>query len=159
MGNRGHLIVSGRWDNNVAIVDVEKALDPANDCSDRAIVSRPRVTPDVDTDGDGVADAPASGQPVALTIDREGRFAYIVNHSGGATPKAAGAYQHGHPGLITVLDVAAALDPANNDRLGAVAAFVPTGRTGPVGCGLLRTGGRCSSTAAKPPRARMAETR
>ncbi len=44
MGSRGTLIVSGRWDNNVAIVDVEKALDPANDCTDHAVVSRPRVT-------------------------------------------------------------------------------------------------------------------
>ncbi len=140
MGNRGTLIVSGRWDNNVAVIDVEKALDPAHDCTDHAVVSRPRVTPDVDTDGDGVADAPASGQPVALTIDRAGRFAYVVNHSGAATPQAAGAYQHGHPGLITVLDVAAAIDPSNDEGLGAVAAFVPTGRTGPVGCGLTPDG-------------------
>ncbi len=87
-----------------------------------------------------MADAPASGQPVALTIDRDGRFAYVVNHSGAATPQAAGAYQHGHPGLITVLDVAAAIDPVHNDGLGAVAAFVPTGRTGPVGCGLTPDG-------------------
>ena len=140
MGSLGHLIVSGRWDNNVAVIDVAAALDPANDCTDRAVVSRPRVTPDVDTNGDGVPDAPASGQPVALTIDRAGRFAYVVNHSGAATPQAAGAYQHGHPGLITVLDVAAAIDPANNGALGAVAAFVPTGRTGPVGCGLAPDG-------------------
>ena len=28
-----------------------------------------------------------------------------------ASPAAAGAYQHGHPGLITVLDLARALDP------------------------------------------------
>lgn len=136
----GHLIVSGRWDDNVAIVDVEQALLPENDGTDRAVISRPRVTPDVDTDGDGVPDAPASGQPVAVAVDRAGRYAYVVNHSGAATPKAAGAYQHGHPGLITVIDLAAAKDPANDGGLGAVAAFVPTGRTGPVGCGLTPDG-------------------
>jgi DNA-binding beta-propeller fold protein YncE len=136
----GHLIVSGRWDNWMAIVDVEKALLPENDGTDRAVISRPRVTPDVDCDGDGVPETPASGQPVAVTVDRDRRFAYVVNHSGAATPAAAGVYQHGHPGLITVVDIKAALDPANNGTLGAVAAFVPTGRTGPVGCGLTPDG-------------------
>ena len=131
--NLGHLIVSGRWDNWMAIVDVEMALQAENNCTDRAVVSRPRVTPDVDSDGDGKPDTPASGQPVAVTVDREGRYAYVVNHSGAATPAAAGSYQHGHPGLITVLDLKLALDPANSGTLGAVAAFIPTGRTGPVG--------------------------
>ena len=65
----GHVIVSGRWDNNVAIVDVAKALDPANDCTPAAIISKPRVTPDIDTDGDGKVDAIASGQPVAVIVD------------------------------------------------------------------------------------------
>jgi DNA-binding beta-propeller fold protein YncE len=136
----GHLIVSGRWDNWMAIVDVAAALKPENDGTDRAVISRPRVTPDVDTDGDGKADAPASGQPVAVTVDRQGRYAYVVNHSGAATPAAAGAYQHGHPGLITVVDLQAAIDPRHNGTLGAVAAFMPTGRTGPVGCGITPDG-------------------
>jgi DNA-binding beta-propeller fold protein YncE len=141
MTNRlGHLIVSGRWDNNVAIVDVDQALSPENDCTPNAILSRPRVTPDVDSDGDGVADTVASGQPVAVVVDREGRRAYVVNHSGAATPSGAGSYQHGHPGLITVVDLAKARDPAHDGKLGAVAAFVPTGRSGPVGCALTPDG-------------------
>jgi DNA-binding beta-propeller fold protein YncE len=138
--NHGHLIVSGRWDNWMAIVDVEKALLPENDCTDHAVISRPRVTPDVDCDGDGVPETPANGQPVAVTVDHDGRFAYVVNHSGAATPAAADKYQHGHPGLITVVDIQAALDKANDGTLGAVAAFIPTGRTGPVGCGLTPDG-------------------
>jgi DNA-binding beta-propeller fold protein YncE len=138
--NPGHLIVSGRWDNWMAIVDVARALRPENDGTDRAVISRPRVTPDVDADGDGVPETPASGQPVAVTVDRQARYAYVVNHSGAATPQAAGAYQHGHPGLITVVDLKAALDPAHDGTLGAVAAFIPTGRTGPVGCGITPDG-------------------
>lgn len=136
----GHLIVSGRWDNNVAIVDIASALLPENDGTPHAIVSRPRVTPDVDTDGDGAPDAPANGQPVAVVVDRAARFAYVVNHSGAATPQAADAYQHGHPGLITIVDLGAARDPAHDGTLGAVAAFVPTGRTGPVGAALTPDG-------------------
>lgn len=136
----GHLIVSGRWDDNVAIVDLDRALDPANDGTSGAVISRPRVTPDLDLDGDGVAEAQASGQPVAVTVDAEGRRAYVVCHSGDATPDAARAYQHGHPGLVTVLDVARALDPANDDSTGAVIDFASTGRTGPVGCALTPDG-------------------
>ncbi len=136
----GHLIVSGRWDNNVAIVDVEKAIAAENDCTANAIISRPRVTPDIDTNGDGVVDAIASGQPVYLTVDADARFAYVVNHSGAATPAAAVEYQHGHPGLIAVVDLVAARDPAHNGTLGAVTAFMATGRTGPVGCALTPDG-------------------
>ena len=136
----GHLIVSGRWDNNVAIVDIEKALAPRNDATPNAIISRPRVTPDVDTNGDGIVDAWASGQPIVVVVDKQVRFAYVVNHSGAATPQAADRYQHGHPGLVTVVDLAAARNPVNNGTLGAVAAFIPTGRTGPTGCGLSPDG-------------------
>lgn len=139
-GSKGRLIISGRWDDNVAIVDVETALRPENDGTSNAVVSRPRVTPDLDLDGDGVPEARASGQPVAVAVDSAGRFAYVVCHSGDASPAAAGAYQHGHPGLVTVLDVAAATDPAHDDSLGAVVGFISTGRTGPVGCALTPDG-------------------
>jgi DNA-binding beta-propeller fold protein YncE len=129
----GYLVVSGRWDDNVAIVDIESALSPANDRTSRAIVSRPRVTPDIDLGGREVK---ASGQPVSVVIDRDGRFAYVVNHSGAAAPESALAYQHGHPGLVTVLDLSRAIDPAHDGTLGAVTGFIPTGRAGPVGCAL-----------------------
>ncbi len=136
----GHLIVSGRWDNTVAIVDIAKALLHENDCTPNAIVSRPRVTPDVGTNGDGTQKVWASGQPIVVAVDSDARYAYVVNHSGAATPQAAGDYQHGHPGLITVVDLAAARDPTHNGTLGAVVGFIPTGRTGPTGCGLSPDG-------------------
>jgi len=135
MADRGALIVSGRWDNNVAIIDVAAALDPANDCTSRAVVSRPRVTPDIAPVPGGPSVA-ASGQPVSVAVDARGRYAYVVNHSGPTTPEAAGAYQHGHPGLVTVVDLARASEPAHDGTLGAVDAFIPTQRTGPVGCAI-----------------------
>lgn len=54
IGPKGTLIVSGRWDDNVAIVDIAQALLPENDGTPNAILSRPRATPDLDLDGDGV---------------------------------------------------------------------------------------------------------
>jgi DNA-binding beta-propeller fold protein YncE len=127
-----YLIVSGRWDNVVSVIDVAAALEPSNFGNTNAIVSQPRVTPDIDP-GSGVADTPASGQPVSLVIAADGTLAYVVNHSGRVTPAQAAAFQHGHPGTITIIDVAKALDPKNNRTTNAIEDIVPTGTSGPVG--------------------------
>ena len=130
-----YLFVSGRWDNVVSVVDVAAALKAGPGGSPAAIVSRPRVTPDIDG-GTGRAGTPASGQPVNLVIAADRRLAYVVNHSGRATPEAAAAFQHGHPGLIAVLDVAKALDPANSGTTNALVDLIETGTAGPVGLAL-----------------------
>ena len=82
------LLVSGRWDNTVLVIDLGKAMDPANDGTPNAIVNRVRVTPDIDVKGSGVADTPASGQPVNVVLSPDRRYAYVVNHSGSVTPEA-----------------------------------------------------------------------
>jgi DNA-binding beta-propeller fold protein YncE len=128
-----HILVSGRWDNVVSVVDLRRALDPKNDGTPKAIINRVRVTPDIDSDGDGIVDTAASGQPVSVAVPKAGRYAYVVNHSGRATPAAAAAFQHGHPGVVTVLDLVAALDPASNGTTKAIADLIATGMTGPVG--------------------------
>jgi DNA-binding beta-propeller fold protein YncE len=135
MGNC-YILVSGRWDNVVSIVELRRALDPKNDGTSKAIINRPRVTPDVDSDGDGIPDVIASGQPVNVVIPKTGRYAYVVNHSGRATPAAAAAFQHGHPGTVTVVDLAAALDPASSGTTKAIADVIPTGLAGPVGAAM-----------------------
>jgi DNA-binding beta-propeller fold protein YncE len=134
------LLVSGRWDNTVVVIDVQKAMDPANDGTPNAIVNRVRVTPDIDAKGTGAKDTPASGQPVNVVLSPDHRYAYIVNHSGSVTPAAAAAFQHGHAGTVTVLNVAKALDPANNMTLNAVEAIIPTGNFGPVGLAVTPDG-------------------
>lgn len=128
------LFVSGRWDNIVSIIDVAAALQPDNNATPAAIMTQVRVTPDIDS-GTGVVET-ASGQPVSLVVAGDGRRAYVVNHSGRATPAAAAAFQHGHPGTITVLDVARALDPANRGTTNAIADIIETGTAGPVGIAL-----------------------
>ena len=131
-----HILVSGRWDNVLSVVDLRRALDPANHGTNTAIINRPRVTPDVDSDGDGVPDTIASGQPVNVVIPKNGRYAYVVNHSGRATPAAAAAFQHGHPGTVTVVDLKVALDPASSGTVNAIADIIPTGLSGPVGAAM-----------------------
>ncbi len=129
-------IVSGRWDNIVSIVDLRAALDPANHGTSSAIVARVRVTPDIDANGSGRLDTPASGQPVSVAVAADGRRAYVVNHSGLSTPAAAAAFQHGHPGTVTVVDLEKALDPALAGTTTAIEAIIPTGTAGPVGIAL-----------------------
>src|SRR5215831_21384765 len=80
-----YILASGRWDNTIVVIDVEKATDPANDGTPNAIVNRVRVTPDIDAKGSGAKDTPASGQPVNVVLSPDNRYAYIVNHSGAAT--------------------------------------------------------------------------
>ncbi len=129
------LLVSGRWDNVVSIVDIPTALQAANNGTANAIVTRVRVTPDIDAHDTGVMDTPASGQPVSLVIAADSRLAYVVNHSGRSTPAAASAFQHGHPGTITVLNMAKALDPTT-DGTNAIEDIIATGTAGPVGIAL-----------------------
>jgi len=44
-GSKDYLMASGRWDNMVIVIDVDKALDPANDGTPNAVINRLRVTP------------------------------------------------------------------------------------------------------------------
>jgi hypothetical protein len=145
------LLVSGRWDNTVLAIDLARAMNPANDGTPNAIVNRVRVTPDIEAGGQRV---PASGQPVNVVLAPDGRLAYVVNHSGPANAAGTQANQHGHPGLVTVLNVARALDPAHAGTLGAVEAMISTGGHGPVGFAITPTAGTPWSPTprATPPR-------
>jgi hypothetical protein len=89
--------VSGRWDNTVVVIDLVKAIDPANDGTGNAVINRLRVTPDDRPRGQGVADTPASGQPVNVVIPPEGRFAYVVNHSAAPRPRRPARFSTGKP--------------------------------------------------------------
>jgi len=120
------ILASGRWDNNIAVIDVDAARNPANDATDRAVLSRPRVTPDVQG-------APASGQPVSVLVPPSGAYGYVVNHSGIVPAVAATGYQHGHPGTVTMIDLAALRDPSMDRTPAAIAGIIETGTCGPVG--------------------------
>jgi DNA-binding beta-propeller fold protein YncE len=133
-------LVAGRRDPRVIIVDLAKAVEPVNNGTSNAVLTRVRVTRDVDTNGDGVPDAPAAGLPSSVVAAPDGRAAYVVNHAGNATPAAVNDFQHGHLGTVAVLDMAAALNPANRNTTAALKAVIPTGFWGPVGLGLTRTG-------------------
>lgn len=140
------IIASGRWDNNVAVIDAAMARDPAHDGTDRAVLSRPRATPDVEG-------APASGQPVGVLVPPDGSHAYVVCHSGRASAAAAGAYQHGHPGTVTLLDLAALRDARHDGTTGAITGILETGTAGPVGSAVTPNGRHLLVGSAEAPEA------
>lgn len=88
-------LVTGRRDSAVAVIDLGKALLPVHHATANAVISRVRVTTDVDTNGDGVPDTSAAGLPSNIVILPKGRHAYVVNHSGNATPAQMSGFQHG----------------------------------------------------------------
>lgn len=134
---KDYFLASGRWDNVVLVIDLDKAIDPANDGTPKAVVNRLRVTPDIQVDGKNVV---SSGQPISIAIAPDQRRAYVVNHSGRSTPEAAAAFQHGHAGTVTVVDLKKALDPASNGTLGAVEGYIETGGFGPTGFAIAADG-------------------
>lgn len=134
---KDYFLASGRWDNVVLVIDLDKAIDPANDGTAKAVVNRLRVTPDIQVDGKSVV---SSGQPISIAIAPDQRRAYVVNHSGRSTPEAAAAFQHGHAGTVTVVDLKKALDPASNGTLAAVEGYIETGGFGPTGFAIAADG-------------------
>ncbi len=134
---RDYFLASGRWDNVVLVIDLKKALDPANDATSNAVINRLRVTPDIKVKGETV---PASGQPIIVTISPDQKRAYVSDHSGRTPAAKAEVFQHGHAGLVTVVNLKKALDPANNGTLGAVEEFIDSEGYGATGFAVLPDG-------------------
>ena len=149
-----YFLATGRWDNTVIVIDLEKAIDPANDATENAVVNRLRVTADIDPDGDGTTE-PASGQPIYITINQDAMRAYVTNHSGSVSAAQTGSYetgweigesvlssvgQHGQPATVAVVDLEKALDPANWDTLGAVEEIFDTTGFGATGTAVAPDG-------------------
>ncbi|TCK30308.1 hypothetical protein EV667_0396 [Ancylobacter aquaticus] len=125
---RRFALVSGRWDASVAVVDIDTALDLAHHDSDRAVVSRPRVTPDlVGEDGARFA---AVGLPVSLSAVPALNRLLVVNHAGATAPQAMQGCPHGHAGAVALFDLRAALA----GQASAPDILLPTRTFGPVGC-------------------------
>jgi DNA-binding beta-propeller fold protein YncE len=136
-----YAMVTGRRDPRVIVIDLAKAMDPANAGTQNAVISRIRITPDVPSIDPARSDAKTvgikmvPGQALANNIIiPPGGKAYVVDHAGLSRPEEVNSgMPHGYPGAVTVLDVKKALDPANNDTTKAIDAIYPSGSGGPAG--------------------------
>jgi DNA-binding beta-propeller fold protein YncE len=124
-----HVLVSGRWDPWLAVVDLASALDPSCRDTDHAVIGRARVTPDVVArDGTRV---PGCGLPVSLAVSQRRRRVLVVNHAGSTPSEATETMPHGHPGAVAILDLDVLLEGKPDQ---ALLALIPTETAGPVGC-------------------------
>jgi DNA-binding beta-propeller fold protein YncE len=136
-----YAFVTGRRDPRIIVIDIGKAIDPANDGTPKSIINRIRISPDVpaiepsrvDAKYIGVTRVPAQALPNNIIIPPGGK-AYVVDHAGVSRPAdVESGMPHGYPGAVTVLDVKKALDPANNNTTNAIDVIYPTGGNGPAG--------------------------
>lgn len=125
---RRYILAAGRRLPYLYVVSLDAALDPANDGTPNAIVSRHKVAADA-TDGRLL------GDPANLAVSEDGRTVYVVNHHGAVDNETF--RQHGGRGQIAVLDVDDLLAPANDGTATALRRHMDSGGFGALGLVLL----------------------
>jgi DNA-binding beta-propeller fold protein YncE len=127
-GPRRYILATGRRLPYLYVVSLDAALDPANDGTSKAIVSRSKVATEA-------LDGQLLGDPANLVVSEDGRTVYVVNHHG-AIDNAA-FRQHGGRGQIAELDVDALLAPRNDGTANALRRHMDSGGFGALGIVLL----------------------
>jgi hypothetical protein len=123
-GPRRYVLAAGRRLPFLYVVSLDAALDPANDRTAKAVVSRHKVA------ADGVDGRPL-GDPANLVVSEDGRTVFVVNHHG-AIDNAV-FRQHGGRGQIAVLDVDDLLAPGNDGTANALRRHMDSGGFGALG--------------------------
>src|SRR5216684_469206 len=75
LAREAFILATGRRDPRIYAINLEAALDPRNNNTPNAIVSRSKVHPDR-LDGTPV------GDPANIVLSRNNMTAYVVNHHG-----------------------------------------------------------------------------
>lgn len=123
-----YILATGRRLPYLYAISLSEALDPANNNTNNAIISRNQVAlPHLD--------GRLLGDPANLVISEDGQTAYIINHHGSIDN--AEFRQHGGRGQIAVIDVQAALQAENNDTANALLRNMDSGGFGAIGTVLL----------------------
>jgi DNA-binding beta-propeller fold protein YncE len=128
VGKGRYILAAGRRLPYVYAVSLDAALDPANDRTAKAIVSRGKVATDA-------MDGRLLGDPANLAVSEDGRTLYVVNHHGAIDN--AEFRQHGGRGQIAVLDIDDLLSPRNNGTANALRRHMDSGGFGALGIVLL----------------------
>jgi len=123
-----YILATGRRLPYVYAIRLDTAIDPANNDTPNAIVTRNKVALDR-------LDGQLMGDPANLAISEDRRTAYIVNHHGAIDN--AEFTQHGGRGQIAVLDIGEMLRPENDRTANALERHLDTGGFGAVGILLL----------------------
>ena len=127
-GQSAYVLTTGRRLPYLYAISLDAALDPANDGTSNAIVSRSKVAMDR-------LDGPLLGDPANLVVSEDGLTVYVVNHHGAIDN--AEFRQHGGRGQIAVLDVDEVLDPQNDGTAAALVRHMDSGGFGALGVVML----------------------
>ena len=128
LASEKYILATGRRDPLIYAIDFNAALNPKNNNTPNAIVSRSKVLPDR-------LDGIPIGDPANIVLSEDNKIAYVVNHLGAINN--AEFMQHGGRGVISVMDVEKMIDPRFDDTDGALEQSFDTGYFGAVGLLLL----------------------
>lgn len=123
-----YILALGRRLPYVYAVSFEAALNPSNDRTAKAIVSRAKVAADA-------LDGRLLGDPANLAVSEDRRTLFVVNHHGAINN--AQFRQHGGRGQIAELDIAALLAPGIDGMAHALRRHMDTGGFGALGIVVL----------------------
>src|SRR5215471_7845796 len=103
-----YALVTGRRDPRIYTIDLATALQPQNNNTSNAIISRTLVNP-IRYDGKLL------GDPANIVVSEDQKTAYVMNHHGAIVN--AEFLQHGGRGNISELDVAKMLKQENDNSV------------------------------------------
>ena len=128
VGQSTYILATGRRLPYLYAISLDRAVDPANNHTPNAIVSRAKVALDR-------LDGQLLGDPANLVVSEDGGTVYVVNHHGAIDNVEF--RQHGGRGMIAVLDVDEVLDPDNDKTANALRRHLDSGGFGALGVVLL----------------------
>jgi DNA-binding beta-propeller fold protein YncE len=123
-------LVTGRRDPRIYAIDLTTALNPANNNTSNAILSRTLVGP---RRLDGVA----LGDPANIVLSADRKTAYVMNHHGAIAN--AEFLQHGARANIAIMDVEKMLQKSSDNTDAAILKVIDGGWFGGVGLLPLNT--------------------
>ncbi|HEY6925828.1 MAG TPA: hypothetical protein VI653_20275, partial [Steroidobacteraceae bacterium] len=122
--SRTFILATGRRDPRVYAIDLHKALQPANNNTPSAIVSRALVNP-------RRLDGARLGDPANIVLSEDREEVFVMNHHGGIVN--AEFLQHGGRASIAVMNIHKLVDPQFDDTDAALEHVFDAGWFGGVG--------------------------
>src|SRR5882757_2621797 len=117
------ILATGRRDPRIYAIDFNAALNPRNNNTPNAIVSRSKVLPDR-------LDGTPIGDPANIVLSEDKKIAYVINHHGAVNN--AEFLQHGGRGSVSVMDVEKMINPRFDDSNRALERSFDSGYFGAV---------------------------
>src|SRR5499427_6320084 len=122
------ILATGRRDPRIYAIDFNAALQPRNNNTPNAIVSRSKVHPDR-------LDRTPVGDPANIVLSEDNQTAYVINHHGAVNN--AQFLQHGGRGSVSVMNVQRMLERRFDNTTRALERNFDSGYFGAVGLVVL----------------------